>query len=110
MGDGQTQNHDDWTNEWLKRAKVDENNPAEVAEFVALGALPPRKLRPRNLAHRVFRGGSTPTDLYRRIADGIEGSSMPAAIGLSENEVWALVAYVLELGFTDMDGHEGHDH
>ena len=110
LGDGQTRNFDEWTNEWLKRAKVDENNPLEIAEFVELGALPPRRLRPRNLAHKVFRGGGTPTDLYRRIADGIEGSSMPAASGLNSEEVWALVAYVLEIGFLDMEGHEGHDH
>lgn len=98
MGDGQTQNYDDWTNEWLKRAKVDENSPDEIAEFTQLGALPPRKLRPRNLGLRVFRGGGEPEDLYRRIADGIEGTPMPAASGLEPDEVWALVAYVLELG------------
>ncbi len=107
-GDGQTQNHDDWTNEWLMRAKVDENNRAEVAEFVRLGALRPRKLRPRNLEHRVFRGGGTPMDLYRRIADGIEGTTMPAASGLSEEDVWSLVMFVKEPGFPEND--EGHQH
>lgn len=110
LGDGQTQNYDDWTNEWLKRAKVNENNPGEVTEFVRLGALPPRKLRPRNLGDRIFRGGSKPTDLYRRIADGIEGSSMPAAVGLQPQEIWTLVAFVMEQGYSDLSEHEGHDH
>ncbi len=109
LGDGQTRNYDDWTNEWLKRAKVDEGNPAEVAEFMQLGALPPRKLRPRNLGDGVFRGGSRPSDLYRRIADGIEGSSMPAAGGLQPQEIWLLVAYVLELGFAEQEGQKGYD-
>jgi mono/diheme cytochrome c family protein len=108
QGDGQTQNYDDWTNEWLKRAKVDENDPAEIRAFVQLGALPPRKLLPRNLEHRVFRGGSSPVDLYRRIADGIEGTSMPAASGLTEEEIWGLVMFVIELGYPER--LEDHQH
>lgn len=108
LGDGQTQNYDDWTNEWLKRAKVDENNPAEIAEFLNAGALKPRKSRPRNLGLRVFRGGGTPSDLYRRIANGIEGTPMPAASGLEPDEIWALVAYVMEMSL--LDEHAGHEH
>ncbi len=108
LGDGQTQNYDEWTNEWLKRAKVDENNPAEIAEFLGVGAMKPRKSRPRNLALRVFRGGSTHTDLYRRIANGIEGTTMPNAKALQPDEIWALVAYVLEMGL--IDEHAGHEH
>lgn len=108
LGDGQTQNYDDWTNEWLKRAKVDENNPAEIAEFLKAGALKPRKSRPRNLGLRVFRGGGTPSDLYRRIANGIEGTPMPATSGLEPDEIWALVAYVVEMGL--LDEHAGHEH
>ncbi|MGI9517397.1 MAG: c-type cytochrome [Pirellulaceae bacterium] len=99
LGDGQLENYDDWTNEWLKRSNVNPDVASEVDEFVSLGAHPPRKLRPRNLRHRVFRGGSTAADLYRRIKAGIEGTSMPAAPNLSEEEVWALVAYVLEFPY-----------
>ena len=99
VGDGQTENYDDWTNEWLKRGNVDPNRPEEVGEFIAAGALPPRKIRPRNLRNLVFRGGSRPEDLFRRIRAGIEGTSMPAAPTLSDAEVWSIVAYLLELPF-----------
>lgn len=101
VGDGQTENHDDWTNEWLKRGNVDLNDPEDLKAYIEAGALKPRKIRPRNLRYRVFRGGSGPEDLYRRIAAGIEGTSMPAAPNLSEEEIWALIAYILELPFTD---------
>ncbi len=98
IGDGQTENFDDWTNEWLKRANVNPENRAEVSEFIDAGAFPPRKLRPRNLRNRIFRGGNRLDDIYRRIADGIEGTSMPAnRLNLSANEIWALVAYMLDM-------------
>ena len=60
MGDGQTENYDDWTNEWVKRANIDPTDLSQVAEFLDRGALPPRKIRPRNLRHRILRGGKQP--------------------------------------------------
>jgi len=54
--------------------------------------------RPRDLTHGVFRGGDRPADLYRRIKYGIGGTIMPAADpGLSDDDVYALVAFVLSL-------------
>jgi len=51
---------------------------------------------PRDLTLGVFRGGDRPADLYRRIRYGIGGTIMPAAASTLEDEdVWALVAYVL---------------
>jgi mono/diheme cytochrome c family protein len=97
LGDGLTQNYDDWTNEWVKGANVDPRDPESFGPFVAAGAFPPRPLRPRNLRLGVMRGGDRPEDLYRRIANGIEGTGMPAATTLSAEEIWALVAFVLEL-------------
>lgn len=107
-GDGQTALYDDWTSDWLKEAKLDPNNAADIAEFRKLGALPPRTIRPRNLGLAIFRGGDRPADIYRRIANGIEGTSMPAAVGLSADEIWALVAYVYQMGA--VTGHEGMEH
>ncbi|MEZ6014304.1 MAG: cytochrome c [Planctomycetota bacterium] len=53
---------------------------------------------PRDLTLGVFHGGDRPADLYRRIRYGIGGTIMPAADpGLSEDDVFALVAYVLSL-------------
>jgi mono/diheme cytochrome c family protein len=106
-GDGQQALYDDWTADWLKEAKLDPNNPEDIAEFRKVGALPPRTIRPRNLGLRIFRGGDRPEDLYRRIANGIEGTSMPAAAGLSPEEIWALVAYVYQMGtVTNQEGME----
>ena len=101
VGDGQTENYDDWTNEWLARANISPDNKVQLKPFLDAGALKPRKLRPRNLRHRVFRGGSLPQDLFRRIRGGIEGTSMPANISLSDAEIWHLVAYILELPYSD---------
>jgi mono/diheme cytochrome c family protein len=61
---------------------------------------------PRDLTSGIFRGGRRPEDLYLRIHCGIPGTPM-SALGasfdgagqalLSEEEKWALVAYVLSL-------------
>jgi len=75
-GNGQTETFDDWTNEWIL---------------------------PRNLTSGEFRGGGQPGDLYLRIANGIEGTPMPAAATLKSDEIWALVAYVKALPFIDVD-------
>jgi len=99
MGDGQTASYDDWTNDWIKSAGVDPTDKATYQDFIAAGALKPRAIRPRNLRLPVYRGGGRPQDLYLRIKNGIEGTPMPAAATLSEDEIWALVAYVKWLPF-----------
>ncbi len=99
MGDGQTTNFDDWTNEWIKTTGVDPYEPATYSEFLTAGALPPRPIRPRNLHLPVFRGGNHPNDVYLRIANGIEGTPMPSSAALTSDEIWALVAYVKALPF-----------
>ena len=56
-------------------------------------------VKPRDLTHKwSFRGGHTPSDIYRRIANGMDGSSMAAyAEVLEPNDLWDLVFYVLSL-------------
>ncbi|GAA4425925.1 cytochrome c [Bremerella cremea] len=91
LGDGQTAEnfYDDWTEEYY-----DPKDPSQLEGFLALGALPPRKLDPRNLRLGNFRGGRRPVDVYWRIRNGIEGAKMPAAQQLSEEEIWHVVDYV----------------
>lgn len=54
---------------------------------------------PRDLTHKwSFRGGHMPSDIYRRIANGMDGSSMAAYEEVLEpNDLWDLVFYVLSL-------------
>ena len=96
-GDGQAGTYDDWTNEWYKIAAAD---PDTYGEFLEAGALPARPIRPRNLNLPVYSGGDHPNDLYLRLANGIEGTPMPASTALTSDEIWALVAYVKSLPFS----------
>jgi len=98
VGDGQVASFDDWTVDWLKTSGVDPDNPQSYREFLKAGALPPRSIRPRNLRVPVYRGGVDPEKLYLRIANGIEGTPMPASTVLTPEETWAIVAYVMSLG------------
>ncbi len=95
--------YDDWTKEIF-----DPRNPDAGQDYVALGALKPRKIRPRNLRRGMYRGGGRPVDLYRRIRDGIAGTPMPAAAvkpegaapddnRLMPSDIWHLVDYVYYL-------------
>ncbi|MEQ8785872.1 MAG: cytochrome c [Pirellulaceae bacterium] len=110
LGDGQTNDYDDWAKDFIPPNVT----PAQVQElsdkYTALGALPPRNIRPRNLRRGVFRGGRRPIDIYWRVRNGIDGSPMPAALmkpdgappeakGLTEEDLWALVTYVRNLEF-----------
>lgn len=106
LGDGQNENYDDWTNDWLKTAGVDPNFRDSYQHFLDAGAFRPRHISPRNLQLAVFRGGSRPEDIYRRIANGIEGTPMPSAPTLSPEEIWALVAFVREMKFSALDESE----
>jgi mono/diheme cytochrome c family protein len=102
-GDGENVDYDDWA-----REIVDPQNPDAVKPYLALGALYPTPARPRNLEYGIYRGGSRPEDLYRRILNGISGTPMPAIPlrpddakpddqRLTADDVWYLVAYVLSL-------------
>jgi mono/diheme cytochrome c family protein len=108
MGDGQTTNFDDWTNDWIKTTGVDPYEPATFGEFLAAGALPPRPIRPRNLHLPVMRGGNHPNDVYLRIANGIEGTPMPSSAALTPAEIWALVAYVKALPYEPTAAAKSH--
>lgn len=65
-----------------------------------------RPILPRDLRLGIYRGGSRPIDLYRRIWSGIPGTPMPA-LGTAKSadgtpavpsaDVWALVHYVRSL-------------
>lgn len=51
-----------------------------------------------DLTRGSFKGGSTPRDLYLRIATGIDGTPMPSyADQASPDEIWALVHYLRSL-------------
>lgn len=89
MGDGQTDDYDEWTKE------VEPTVPDALADYLALGALPPRKVQPRILRDGIYRGGSQPEDLFLRIKNGITGTTMPAvAAQLSDDDIWHLVDFV----------------
>jgi mono/diheme cytochrome c family protein len=50
--------------------------------------------RVTDLTSGVFRGGSSPEELFRRVRFGIPAAEMPACPGLSDAEVWDLVHFV----------------
>jgi mono/diheme cytochrome c family protein len=102
LGDGVTNDYDDWTKE------LEPANPTAVNEYLHAGALPPRNIRPRNLRLGVYRGGRRPMDLYWRLRNGIEGTPMPAVPlkpddagpevkGLTNSDIWNLIDYVRSL-------------
>lgn len=100
IGDGQTNDFDDWTKDIYTIDKATmEPDPLEVKEYTALGAMKPRNIRPRNLRLGVYRGGRRPIDLYARIRNGIAGTPMPGNGKLSDEEVWALVEFVRSIPY-----------
>jgi mono/diheme cytochrome c family protein len=103
LGDGQTDDYDDWAKEIL-----DPQDPDSANRYVLLGALQPRRILPRNFHRGLYRGGNRPEDVYLRIHNGIAGTPMPAAPlkpegaaaddrRLSSEDIWHLVDYVLSL-------------
>lgn len=106
LGDGQKNDYDAWTKDWLQPLSLDPKNSEQIAPFLKLGALKPRNIVPRNLRSGMYRGGSQPIDIYMRIVLGIDGTTMPAAplqpdnpLGLTQNQVWDVVNYVLSLPY-----------
>ena len=105
LGDGQTTDYDEWTKE------IRPNVPHALEQFLALGALPPRNILPRNLRQGVYRGGRRPVDLYWRIKNGIAGTPMPAAAQeLTSDQIWHLVAYVRSLPYEALSRPKRPDH
>lgn len=99
LGDGNLGLYDDWTKELYNwQSEVDEDG-SKKAEFMELGGLEPRIIRPRNLRIGQYRGGRRPLDLFWRIHNGIDGAGMPAANGLTHDEIWDIVNYVLWLPY-----------
>lgn len=106
LGDGQKNDYDAWTKDWLQPLNLDARNRDQIKPYLKLGALKPRNIIPRNLRSGMYRGGGQPVDIYMRIVLGIDGTTMPAAamkpqnpLGLTENEVWDVVNYVMSLPY-----------
>nr|BAL55019.1 c-type cytochrome [uncultured Planctomycetota bacterium] len=77
-------------------------DPREIPENAQRRDFWGNVLPPRDLTQGVFRGGSRPQDLFWRIRLGIAGTDMPATDEkqLSDEEVWLLVNYVLDMSRT----------
>lgn len=107
LGNGQTTDFDDWTNEWTSRIGIKPDNLDKLTPLLARGALKPQNAMPRNFTEGIFRGGAKPQNLYRRIMQGIEGSPMPAATlvegQFEEDDVWHLINFVRALQKVDLD-------
>lgn len=102
-GDGENNDYDDWAKDWAKPVGLDK--PERHLPYIARGALPVRKVSPRNFEEGVFRGGSQPEKLYQRIALGIDGTPMPAA-PLQPEEIWDLVNFVRSLATPPEEAEE----
>lgn len=104
-GDGQTQDYDEWTKDWTANRGISPTDEEALIPLQAMGALPPRKIVPRDFRKGVYRGGAAPEKLYLRIAQGIDGTPMPAAEGvLQPADIWNLINYVRSLEQPSKDG------
>jgi mono/diheme cytochrome c family protein len=110
-GDGQTEDYDDWTKDWTVNVGLDPKNTDKLVPLMARGALKPQNIKPRNFAEGVFRGGSAPQHLFRRIANGIAGTPMPAASEIEgtfeKRDIWHLINFVRSL--EELKPSEGAD-
>ena len=105
-GDGpQAADYDDWTKDWTSKIGIQPTDAEKLLPLMARGGLKPQPLKPRNIVAGHLRGGRDPIDIYRRIRYGISGATMPAAAmaasegapGLTPDDVWHLVNYVLSI-------------
>jgi len=114
-GNAVTLDFDDWTKEYTTMLGIAPADRAQVKPMRQVGALRPRPISPRNLSWGVYRGGSDPETLYRRLVAGIEGTPMPgllvnqsdestANVGVTPAQVWDLVAYLESLGEASIAG------
>lgn len=57
-----------------------------------------KPVRPADLASGLYKSGQRPEDLFRTIISGVPGTPMPAyGAMLTDDQVWALVAYIQRL-------------
>ena len=92
-GNNTNVDYDDWAKEWTMRIGIEPTDEESQIPLVARGALPPRRILARDFRLGLFRGGSEPERIYRRIAEGIDGTPMPAA-AIPPEDIWHLVNYV----------------
>ena len=107
-GRGRLVDYDEWTKDWTIRAGIDPRERSQWKPLKQFGLLKPVVDPPRNLKLGVFRGGAEPHQIFDRIANGIDGTPMPAApraatspVGLSDQQIWDLVNYVQSLAYED---------
>lgn len=95
-GDGASLMEEDPYHEGQMRRRLDEWGQArEQAGILANAGF---ETKSRNFQQAIFRGGSRPLDLFRRLKYGISGTIMPAAdASLSDEDIWSLVYYVLSI-------------
>ncbi len=139
LGDGQTNDYDDWSKPLFEFAQSIASEQASLAadtemdseersalksrlafdsRVLATDSLPPRNAIPRNLRQGIYRGGRWPVDVYRRIYAGINGVPMPGvgpatpgATGtLTSDEIWSLVDYVMSLPYEAATDHPPEQH
>lgn len=118
-GNGQavTLDYDDWAKEYSTRLGLDPKDRDAMRPFRKAGAPRPRPVQPRNLQLGVFRGGSEPETLYRRITQGIAGTPMPAVavveepngLGLTDDQIWDLVRYLRAAAVPEPRSADGED-
>jgi mono/diheme cytochrome c family protein len=91
--------HDLWTRDRVLAS------PGKAIAAILRNDLPMRTSRPRKLVGESLHGGSDPADAFRRLHQGIAGTTMPAVGGagpgesgtLKDAEVAAIVAYLQAL-------------
>lgn len=105
LGDGSSQDFDEWTKDWTILAGIDPRERGAWKVMKPFGALKPVLVKSRNLQWGAFHGGGDPDSIFRRIVLGIEGTPMPPVAramngnpGLTDDEIWSLVGYVMHLG------------
>lgn len=99
LGDGNLGLYDEWSKELYNWQSEADEDGTKLAEYLSLDGFKPRVMLPRNLRLGQYRGGRRPLDIYWRIHNGIDGSGMPAANGLSSEEIWDLVNFILYLPY-----------
>ncbi|MFO0941709.1 MAG: cytochrome c [Pirellulales bacterium] len=112
-GQGAPKDYDAWTKDWTTSINVTPDDKAAMKPLLKAGGLKPESMKPRDLRKGVFRGGSAPQDIFARIVNGIEGTSMPAAAlqknvpdGMTSDQIWDLVNFVLSLSQQPDGGSE----
>lgn len=102
QGRGDGEQAGDLYDDWNKPKKG--VAPEQTRQLAARFRLPLQALRPRDLAREPLHGGAQPIDLFWRVAVGIKGTPMPAALGpdgktgaLRPDEIRDLVCYIQSL-------------